>query len=427
MKIRLTIPGLILLVLISCSDEIDLRQIKIEQSSAVIQAAIDDPFLYIAAPIPYERESLTLKNIPRPGKTSLSINGQAIKSKSYNLNQLKLGPNILNLEYKWQNGKTQNFTLNCYRSLPIFRSTPESFGLTVGEPRFVSHDPGTLTDLQTGLTWVDDGMISGLISGNDMNQWIEEYNRGELGDNRGFTDWRIPNRKELRSLHNYYTAMGSLWLNEGGFHNIQGSYWSYNRSDRTGDFNETWTVLMNNVHSPQLVLSRNGCYLLPVRGESNLPKTGEKPGQDNSAGIHGIPWPEIRFFDKGDGTMIDNMTGLVWMKDTAVSGLLDYPDALKFLENMNRKGNSDNQGYTDWRMPSVDELESLTHLGVQDGEVWLEEQGFENVRSQYKSETPSDETEDFHMTLLPMNGLIVHNFDDLKHLVWLVRGPEAPY
>lgn len=409
-------------LLVSCSGNIDLSRIELDQSTARIQST-GDPKSFLVAPIPHEKTSIQLSKIPVPLGASLFINSQWVESKVYQIEDLSLGQNILTLEYRRKNGAIETYKLDCYRSLPVFRSTPQSYGLPVDEPRFFSSHRGTLTDRKTGLTWVDDGKISDFIPGEEMRHWIEEFNRGERGDNRGFSDWRIPNRKEMRSLHYFHSANGSEWLNERGFRNMQGTYWSYNQSNRTGEYAETWTVLLNNVHAPQLVFNRNGSFLLPVRGEGILPVTGELPGPDNGGKIWGKAWPEIRFTDRGDGTQVDNMTGLIWMKDTSVSGLLDYPDAEIFLKEFNKKSSPGNRGYTDWRMPTVDELETMTHMGVEDGRIWLEEQGFENVKSQYKSETASVGSGNYHMTLLPFNGLIVHNFDDLEHMVWLVRGP----
>lgn len=52
--------------------------------------------------------------------------------------------------------------------------------------------------------------------------------------------------------------------------------------------------------------------------EAHVPKTGQTssdaPGDDGYYEI-GVSWPVPRFNDHGDGTVTDNMTGLMWTKN----------------------------------------------------------------------------------------------------------------
>lgn len=43
----------------------------------------------------------------------------------------------------------------------------------------------------------------------------------------------------------------------------------------------------------------------------------------------GVPFPKKRFRDKGDGTVVDKLTGVIWLKDTNCFGPLSWPDALQ--------------------------------------------------------------------------------------------------
>ena len=59
-----------------------------------------------------------------------------------------------------------------------------------------------------------------------------------------------------------------------------------------------------------------------------------------------------RFVDKGDGTVTDAKTGLMWA--AADNGYpINWPNALLYCQDF-RGG-----GYTDWRMPTLVELSSL--------------------------------------------------------------------
>ena len=66
-----------------------------------------------------------------------------------------------------------------------------------------------------------------------------------------------------------------------------------------------------------------------------------------------------RFNDNGDETILDKNTGLVWLKDANVSGLpLPFEGAKQYLSEMN-SGQRRNFGYTDWRLPAINEIETL--------------------------------------------------------------------
>lgn len=66
-----------------------------------------------------------------------------------------------------------------------------------------------------------------------------------------------------------------------------------------------------------------------------------------------MDWPSPRFTDHGDGTVTDHLTGLMWAKDANIWGALIWNSAID-----NCYGHS-LAGYSDWRLPSVQELLSL--------------------------------------------------------------------
>jgi hypothetical protein len=68
-----------------------------------------------------------------------------------------------------------------------------------------------------------------------------------------------------------------------------------------------------------------------------------------SAGAAGA---DDRFVDNGDGTVTDSKTGLMWAK-TDSSGDISWHDAKLYCEYIILSD------YTDWRMPTIEELETL--------------------------------------------------------------------
>ena len=67
------------------------------------------------------------------------------------------------------------------------------------------------------------------------------------------------------------------------------------------------------------------------------------------------------YTDNGDGTIIDNVTGLMWQKspDTDGDGDIDAADKHTYDEAVAGAGACTQGGYTDWRLPNIRELESL--------------------------------------------------------------------
>jgi len=218
------------------------------------------------------------------------------------------------------------------------------------------------------------------------------------------------------------------------------------------------------------LLANNGCPLSPAP----VPKTGQSAcfdenwiqidcagtGQD---GEHqkGVTWPNPRFTDNPEGTVTDNLTGLVWLKDanciattypefdndvavgylegtwksTAEDGRVIWQHALDFVAGINDGTYSNcGAGATDWRLPNRFELESLLTLAYTDFAVpdtagtgqWSEGDPFNNVQPfSYWSSTTC--------VALPYSAWFVHMQDgnvgismkiDYYFYVWPVRGGQ---
>jgi hypothetical protein len=100
-------------------------------------------------------------------------------------------------------------------------------------------------------------------------------------------------------------------------------------------------------------------------------------GQDGEL-QKGIAWPELRF-TPGTGLeadcLTDNLTGLMWPKNGNLPGsaktwndAIDYANGLTWC------------GYSDWRLPNVNELESLVNAHAPITASWLNTQGFVDVQ-----------------------------------------------
>ncbi len=69
-----------------------------------------------------------------------------------------------------------------------------------GINNFVDNEDGTISDLATGLMWqqADDGQT---------RNWAESLEYAESSDYAGYSDWRLPNAKELQSIVDYNNSM----------------------------------------------------------------------------------------------------------------------------------------------------------------------------------------------------------------------------
>lgn len=68
------------------------------------------------------------------------------------------------------------------------------------------------------------------------------------------------------------------------------------------------------------------------------------------------------YTDNGDGTVSDNITGLMWLQDPGEK--LTWPEAVEKLSTINEENYL---GYSDWRIPSMKELYSLVDFSGNTG------------------------------------------------------------
>ena len=105
-----------------------------------------------------------------------------------------------------------------------------------------------------------------------------------------------------------------------------------------------------------------------------LPKTGQTTSHatgDDGATQRGVAWPSPRFTDNNNGTVTDNLTGLIWLQnanctDTVAginksSGYLVWADALAWSNGLadGACGLTDGSQAGDWQLPNRKELTSL--------------------------------------------------------------------
>lgn len=100
-----------------------------------------------------------------------------------------------------------------------------------------------------------------------------------------------------------------------------------------------------------------------------LAVTGQKTSYasgDDAAVQKGVAWPATRFVDNQNGTVTDNLTGLVWLKNAGCFTPTVWANAITDANQLANGacGLSDGSTAGQWRMPNVGELESLIDVST---------------------------------------------------------------
>ena len=126
--------------------------------------------------------------------------------------------------------------------------------------RFVDNGDGTITDKATGLMWAKDGNGAGCNNGSTL-AWAAAITFAEGLSFAGYSDWRLPNVKELMSIADYSRSSPTI---DPLFTNTpSGNYWS---STTVADYTDgAWGVGFND-GSVDDVSKGFDYYVRPVRG-----------------------------------------------------------------------------------------------------------------------------------------------------------------
>lgn len=310
-------------------------------------------------------------------------------------------------------------------------------GVPSPEPRFTPNHDGTVTDNLTGLTWMENANVFGEVSQPEALQIASNLADGNYGlsDRSKAGDWRLPNVNEFQSLLDLDNQSGAALPPAHPFMNATpANYWSSSSVAAAPPLG--WYCALA-VGPPVFDLKLNSMRMWPVRGSSSrVAKTGQNTcfdpmgnviscagtGQDGEL-QKGVAWPDPRFTENKDGTVTDNLTGLVWLQNAGCFDALSWEDALKACNCLASPspGLSDGSKAGAWRLPNLFELRSLMDYSehspaLPDGHPFL------NVRnSLYWSSTTVASAPNLARFVFVGIGPSVWDHKSLQANVWPVR------
>lgn len=227
-------------------------------------------------------------------------------------------------------GQTQSFT----------NTTGEDSDYLINPFSYIDNGDGTVSDTHTRLMWEQ---TAGITGGFDLAGAESYCATLTLG---GHTDWRVPDRKELVSILGYWNLNPSI--NTTYFNSFSSSYFS---SDEC--MNISGQALVDfGIGTVWCDMNYNNQQVRCVRGGIAAP----------------YAWTE-GLVDNGNGTVSDQLTGLMWQQEeygdpaqgTACEEIIGYIDSLTWEAAISYCQDLQLGGHDDWRLPSVKELESITY------------------------------------------------------------------
>jgi hypothetical protein len=273
-------------------------------------------------------------------------------------------------------GKTGFRFIEGYTLNPLENSYLQP-GVAWPRPRFRDNNNGTVTDIASGLVWLKNANAFGTRTWSQALSDCAALASGMAGLSDGSTvgQWRLPNRNEAASLIDY-SQLNPCITQGHPFESVQVvRYWTSTTS--AGNTTRAWNISsagggvyaagkasLYHVWPVRTGYSSNIAFPVPVTGSGNLAGYTNNGLEDGTTRF-GMPWPNPRYTDNGNGTITDNLTNLVWLKDANAFGQLTWTDAMAACSGVasGQYGLTDGSTPGQWRLPNHRELSSLTSAG----------------------------------------------------------------
>ena len=232
---------------------------------------------------------------------------------------------------------------------------------------YTDNGDGTVTDNVTGLVWTQSADTSGDGSFDTTDKLSMDASAAYCEDLTlaDSSDWTLPTIKQLYSLMNFTGTDPSGFEGDdtsGLVPFIDTDYFDFDYGDTSS---QERIIDSQYATSTAFVGSGDVPLLFGVNfADGRIKGYGtELHGSDKTFTVACIEanttYGVNDFQDNGDGTITDSATGLTWSQDdsgTVIPDGMNWAEALAWVEEMNA---SEYEGYSDWRLPNVKELQSI--------------------------------------------------------------------
>jgi hypothetical protein len=274
--------------------------------------------------------------------------------------------------------------------------------------RFEATGDNLVQDRATGLIWTKNSCPSDFpLSWQEALDFVEQMNKEAQ---YGRSDWRMPNRRELRTLIDHSARKPALTSGHPFKNIFLGWFWTSTTAAIATGY--AWYVHLEG--GRMFYGNKDGYYWIwPVCGLSDiLARTGAKhcydergaviscdeSGQDGEL-MMGVPWPKPRFQPSEIG-VLDALTGLTWNTRATVGQKTgSWNEALAAVGSYAKESN------LPWRMPTINELESLVDASAHSPAL-PKEHPFSDIQQSYWSSTTSTYETDWAYVLYLGKGAV---------------------
>jgi hypothetical protein len=245
-------------------------------------------------------------------------------------------------------------------------------------PSRVVSDGGEFPGWRSGADYASDLPFGACAAAGDLAQFSPDWSGGLAG--AAYAIFRLGNGPEVLHPTLYINWQGqapayaTTWL---GFSDWEGDSWSWHNAPTAGYYTMADPADYADAEGRSLValvLLGPGEASLESIGYDFTPNVSGYPvvdtGQDTCHDVNGAlidPVPGAAYYgqdaqydgnqpgytDNGDGTVTDNVTGLMWAQTPNNMEKVTFSEAFTVAENLTLGG------YDDWRVPTIKELYSL--------------------------------------------------------------------
>lgn len=227
-------------------------------------------------------------------------------------------------------------------------------------PSYRDNGNGTVSDLVTGLMWTKSIDLNGdwTITRSDKRTCVQAASGASVSRIGGYDDWRLPTIKELYSLIDFNGTDPAVEAKDtsGLKPYIDTTYFDFSYGLSTGE-----RIIDSQFATTTLYVDRSS--------ETKMFGVNFADGRIKGYGLGNLgsklffvrfvrgnlAYGVNDFLDNRDGTITDSATTLMWSQEDSGEGM-DWGKALAWVQAKNAENYC---GHSDWRLPSIKEIQSL--------------------------------------------------------------------